>query len=193
MDPLVVEWGCGTINYACLGIEQGVIFATLDFHPSAPGLSPRALSVEGLPTRQAMLAAARFVSLHLQRKTMTTDESKRRRRGPVPLDAADKRVHSVSVRLNDAELARLETQRGKVQMQRGEYLRAAALHRLPRSIPELNREAWASLARSAANLNQIAHRMNAGDVVPVVEVRVILDAFRRELLGVRNEEHESES
>jgi hypothetical protein len=49
---------------------------------------------------------------------MNTDESKRRRRGPAPLDATDKRGHTVSVRLNDAELARLDSQRDAVQMQR---------------------------------------------------------------------------
>ena len=116
---------------------------------------------------------------------MTTDESKRRRRGPTPLDAADKRGHTVSVRLNDAELAQLDSQRGTVQMQRGEYLRAAALHRLPPTLPELNREAWAALARTAANLNQIAHRLNAGDALPLTEVREALDALRSDLIGAK--------
>lgn len=90
------------------------------------------------------------------------DESKRRRRGPAPLDAADKRGHTVSVRLNDAELARLDSRRDAVRMQRGEYLRAAALHRLPPTIPSVNREHWAELARTAANLNQIARHLNEG-------------------------------
>ena len=93
---------------------------------------------------------------------MNTDESKRRRRGPAPLDATDKRGHTVSVRLNDAELARLDSQRDAVQMQLGEYLRAAALHRLPPTIPAANREQWAELARTAANLNQIARHLNEG-------------------------------
>ena len=93
---------------------------------------------------------------------MNTDESKRRRRGPAPLDATDKRGHTVSVRLNEAELARLDSQRDAVQMQRGEYLRAAALHRLPPTIPAANREQWAELARTAANLNQIARHLNEG-------------------------------
>lgn len=123
---------------------------------------------------------------------MNTDESKRRRRGPAPLDATDKRGHTVSVRLNEAELALLDSQRGTVQMQRGEYLRAAALHRLPPTIPEVNREAWAALARTAANLNQIAHRLNAGEVLPLAEVRATLDAFRRNLIGVEEVEDESE-
>ncbi|WP_223925588.1 hypothetical protein, partial [Aeromonas caviae] len=37
-----------------------------------------------------------------------------------PLDATDKRGHTVSVRLNEAELARLDSQRDAVQMQRGD-------------------------------------------------------------------------
>lgn len=115
------------------------------------------------------------------------DETKRRRRGPAPLDAADKRRHSVSVRLNDAELARLDALREPVRMQRGEYLRAAALHRLSPSIPAVNRQAWAELARTAANLNQLAHRLNAGDALPLAEVRAALDAFRRDLIGVRRD------
>ena len=93
---------------------------------------------------------------------MRTDESRRRRRGPVPLDAADRRGHTVSARLNDAELVLLDSQREAVQMQRGEYLRAAALHRLPPIIPAVNREQWLELARAAANLNQIARHLNEG-------------------------------
>ena len=93
---------------------------------------------------------------------MNVDQSKRRRRGPVPLDAVDKRGRTVSVRLNDAELVRLDLQRNAVQMQRGEYLRAVALHRLPSTSPAVNREYWAELARTVANLNQIARHLNEG-------------------------------
>ncbi|MEF3194263.1 MAG: mobilization protein [Halothiobacillaceae bacterium] len=118
------------------------------------------------------------------------DESRRRRRGPAPLAAADKRVHTVAVRLTAAELAQLDHRRAMVSMQRGEYLRAAALHRLPPVVPELNREAWAALARAAASLNQIAHRLNAGDAIPLAEVRAMLDAFRRELIGVKHDAEE---
>lgn len=120
------------------------------------------------------------------------DVTRRRRYGPEPLEASERRVHTVSVRLNDAELARLDAQRSEVQMQRGEYLRAAALHRLPPTIPELNREAWAALARSAANLNQIAHRLNAGDALPLAEVRATVDAFRRDLIGVKHDAEDVE-
>jgi uncharacterized protein YndB with AHSA1/START domain len=121
---------------------------------------------------------------------LTVDESKRRRRrGPAPLEAGEKREHTVSVRLNPDELTRLDQARGTVGMQRGEYLRAAALHRLPPTIPALNREAWAALSRSAANLNQIAHRLNLADqderaVAPsTTDVARVLADFRRALIG----------
>ncbi len=122
---------------------------------------------------------------------MTPDKSKRRRRGPAPLSEADKRVHTVSVRLNDSELAWLDSKRILVNMQRGEYLRAASLNRLPPSIPELNQQAWASLARTAGNLNQIAYRLNTGDTLPLAEVKLVLETFRRNLIGIQADESES--
>ncbi|RYE63621.1 MAG: plasmid mobilization relaxosome protein MobC, partial [Oxalobacteraceae bacterium] len=103
-----------------------------------------------------------------------------------------KREHTVSVRLNVAELAQLDQVRGAVGMQRGEYLRAAALHRLPPTIPALNREAWAGLSRSAANLNQIAHRLNLAEhndksPMPAIgEIAQALGDFRRRLIGVES-------
>lgn len=111
------------------------------------------------------------------------DETRRRRYGPEPLALAEKRGHTVSTRLNDAELERLDSLRTPVRMQRGEYLRAAALDRLPPVIPEINREAWIALSRSAANLNQISARLNAHDLVGVEEIRAALADFRRSLLG----------
>ena len=48
------------------------------------------------------------------------------------------------------------------------------------------------LARTAANLNQIAHRLNAGDALPLAEVRATLDAFRRDLIGVKHDSEDVE-
>jgi hypothetical protein len=107
----------------------------------------------------------------------------RRRRGPAPLDEIERRGHCVSVRLSAAELAALDERRAAVRMQRGAYLRAAALLRLPPSVPEVNREAWASLARAAGNLNQIARHLAGGDAVVVSEIRAALAEFRRGLIG----------
>lgn len=123
--------------------------------------------------------------------TMITDESKRRRRGPIPLGATEKREHTVSVRLNVAELARLDLLRGRVAMQRGEYLRAAALHLLPPTIPAINREAWASLARVVGNLNQYQAAINEGRASGhssevLAELGDLVQEFRRDLLGVKS-------
>lgn len=121
----------------------------------------------------------------------TSTPTKKQRRGPKPLATEDKRTHTVSVRLNAEELARLDAKRETVSMQRGEWLRAAALHRLPVSIPALNREAWAELAKSAANLNQLTRKLNEGQRVGLEEVKKVLGEFRRELIGAKIE-HESE-
>ena len=110
-------------------------------------------------------------------------ESKRsRRKGPEPLDPEEKRTHTVSVRLNKAELELLDSSRSGLQMLRGEYLRAASFYKLPPSIPEINREAWIALARSSANLNQITQRINKNDLPGVTELRQTLEDFRRSLL-----------
>lgn len=121
-----------------------------------------------------------------------TDETRRRRSryGPAPLPADALRTHCVSVRLAPAELAELDRQRGRYR--RGEWLRLAWQRALPPTIPEVNREAWAALARTAANLNQIAHRLNVGDALPLAEVRAALDAFRRDLIGAKHDAEDVE-
>jgi hypothetical protein len=113
----------------------------------------------------------------------TVDTSKRARRGPDPLPEGEAREWTVSVRLNGDELAQLDAQRAPVRMKRGEYLRAAALHQLPPTIPPLNADAWVELSRSAANLNQLARRANAGDLVDMRELAACLAAFRAALIG----------
>ena len=116
-------------------------------------------------------------------------ESRRRRHGPAPLDPTVKRDHCVSVRLNGDELAWLDAARSAVRMQRGEYLRAAAMDKLPPTIPELNREAWVSLSRAASNLNQLAKAVNQSgfsdsDFQPIQSA---LADFRKSLIGADDE------
>ena len=119
------------------------------------------------------------------------DHSKAARRGPESLPECELRTHTVSVRLNGAELAQLDEQRAPVQMQRGEYLRCASLHRLPPTIPPVNQTAFIELSRSASNLNQIARSLNeaargAPEPAPsMVEIVDALDDFRRSLIGAQ--------
>ena len=119
------------------------------------------------------------------------------KRGPKPLALADKRMHSVSVRLNSAELADLDSVRALVRMQRGEYLRSASRGVLPPTIPQINREAWTNLARVAANLNQYQQAINAGTVhghPPELTQALaeLVQKLRDELLGITESEAESE-
>jgi hypothetical protein len=114
------------------------------------------------------------------------DRRKRRGRSPVP----DPRTHCISVRLNDAELALLNCKRG--DLDKGEWLRCAALDKLPSIIPEPNQEKWLELANAANNLNQVARKLNAlvsideVDQVELEFIRNTLVEFRAALLGVRN-------
>ncbi|WP_148268693.1 MobC domain-containing protein [Komagataeibacter medellinensis] len=108
---------------------------------------------------------------------------KKRRYGPTPKASSDRRWHSVSCRLTDDELALVDARRGKVR--RGEWLRLSALGKPPRIVPELNRVAWVDLARSASNLNQIAHAVNCGEVPAGGDLASVLDALRADLDALR--------
>jgi hypothetical protein len=114
------------------------------------------------------------------------NENRAKRRGRTALD--DPRTHCVSVRLNDEELAILNAKRGT--MKQGEWIRCAALDKLPPIVPEPNIEKWQALARAAANLNQIARSLK--DLKGIsdeqfAQVRKVLTDFRASLLGVSNE------
>jgi hypothetical protein len=116
------------------------------------------------------------------------DEDARRKRGhrsSSKLDAATKRSHCVSVRVNDAELEKLDRQRERVGMQRGEFLRAAALHKLPPTIPELNRRAWSDLGRALGNLSTVATAMRGGEYRELKEIQAAIKDLRQALIGAK--------
>ncbi|WP_436395145.1 hypothetical protein ACSDBR_10610 [Acidithiobacillus ferriphilus] len=124
----------------------------------------------------------------------TIDMGKRSRRGPVSLSADALRQHCVSVRLNAAELALLDENRGR--WHRGEWMRMAGIGKLPPSIPEINLKVWASLAQVASNLNQYQVAINCGkakgyppDVLEVLRDDVQL--LRRELIGASSGDGEA--
>lgn len=133
-----------------------------------------------------------------------TDRSAKRRRGPPPIPLAEKRRHRVSVYLNDAELAGLigwvfpgddqvdGTALG-VRRELGRYMRDATFDRLPPQIPAINREAWMELSRLAGNLNRYVVAIEVGNAQGMppalaVELREQVQALRRELLGVRDQD-----
>ena len=114
---------------------------------------------------------------------MTANLKYARRRGPLPLPTDQVRTHRVVSYLNSGELLRLDEARGKLQ--RGEWLRCAAMDQMPPSVPAVNRLQWEELARVGSNLNQIAHRLNMRQSLQLTEVQAALDELRAALLGVR--------
>jgi hypothetical protein len=117
---------------------------------------------------------------------MDVDESKRRRRGRRKLDPDEVRSHAVTSRLNKAEFDLLESKCIELNMQLGEFMRTAALHKLAPVIASTNIDMWVELSRSASNLNQIAYQLNSvePELIPdISEIRKALSEFRDALIG----------
>lgn len=91
------------------------------------------------------------------------------------------RAHQVKVMLNDDELALLDSARG--HLCRAETFRLLLRTEMPAPMPPVNLEVWQKLSKSAANLNQIAHRLNVGDALELAEIQTALADFRSKLLG----------
>lgn len=123
---------------------------------------------------------------------MGADLSRRRvgkRAATNKLGADEIRDITVSPRLNKIEAAELDERRAPVKMSRGEYMRACTFGTLPRTVPEINRKAWAQLARLSANINQYQSAINAGTAggyPPALLGQVIdlVEQLRREMIGV---------
>ncbi|WP_439291596.1 MULTISPECIES: hypothetical protein [Rahnella] len=63
------------------------------------------------------------------------------------------RRYSVTVRLNEVELSKVNQSRG--QLSRSCWLRSSALKQLSPSVPEINKEAWQELTGSLQKLNDL--------------------------------------
>jgi hypothetical protein len=89
--------------------------------------------------------------------------SQRKKKGPgrKALPPSEKRNHAFTARLTDDEMAFIDERRGNIRV--GEWMRTAALssaNKMPRPVPEVNRETALELRRIGTNINQIAHRAN---------------------------------
>jgi len=94
--------------------------------------------------------------------------------------------HCVSVRFSEEELAKIDGYRGKIP--RGTWCRKAILGKAVAVPPEPNRRMYAETARWAANLSQIAHHLNGGEIIEIDDIRRELSAFRRSLLEMKGGE-----
>ena len=102
--------------------------------------------------------------------------TKSRTYGPTPMDAKELRTHTISVRLNQAELTQLDKFCSERKLQRGKCLRLAFMKKLPPTIPSINQKAWLELSNAASDLNQIARHLNHGRPI---SIGVSLDALAR--------------
>lgn len=76
-----------------------------------------------------------------------------RQQGPHKIDETDYRNHCVSVRFNDAELAILESKRGKYA--KGEWLRMSCLDKLPPVLQVRDVELYNSLNKTLGAIGAI--------------------------------------
>jgi hypothetical protein len=122
---------------------------------------------------------------------MEEKKQERRRYGRLPLSEEAKRDMPVTAWFNKKELAQLDILCKAVHMRRGQLLRESALNFgdgvIKAKVPEINRQVYSELARSAANLNQIAHRLNMGDVLGIDVISQVLEDFRLNLFRMNNE------
>jgi len=110
---------------------------------------------------------------------------KGRRRGRPELPPEQRRSHTISVRLTDAEHAALVAEAATVGRANeiGRYLYEKTSNQIPRRIPAINREAWSRLGKVAGGLATIAKAASILNL-PVLD-RVLLEELRDELRGVR--------
>ncbi|WP_354674309.1 plasmid mobilization protein [Cupriavidus alkaliphilus] len=100
----------------------------------------------------------------------------------------------LAIRLRKDERALVEQKAAEAGLPPATYIREAALHATVASmkseIPEVNREAWAALARACANLNQYQAAINAGQATGyppqfLEQLRDQVQIMRRALIGTR--------
>lgn len=104
------------------------------------------------------------------------------------------RKQTIGVRVNVSEWDQLQVKASSMGMSPAQWLRHAALTRmLPRRpAPELNRRAYADLARVGGNLNQLAKAANEGRAIEDIgdllrELLTTLREVRLRLLGATDD------
>lgn len=107
------------------------------------------------------------------------------------------RVHCVSTRVNEAELAKLMADAQAQHVKLGALLRRTYFDASRPSVPPVNLETWAALGDALEDLNMLAFRLNEGQLPenlrPVLaDLGDQIHRLRADLLGQskqRKEEH----
>jgi len=113
------------------------------------------------------------------------DKSQQKRKGgrqSLPPDV--KRNHCVSVRLNPAELDKLDGIRGR--MTRGEAVRLTMFSKMPAAVPEVNSALRSDLGRALGNLSTLAGASRGGEYIDVTEIKTAVADLRAQLIGAKS-------
>lgn len=121
----------------------------------------------------------------------TTSTKQRVHRGGRPALAEDeRRCIRIQPSFTFAEFAAVEEKAEALGVEVSEWLRISALGETVKTVPAINRIAYAELSRLAANLNQLAAKANsnlgldADDVTKITgAAHLIVQKLRAELLG----------
>lgn len=113
-----------------------------------------------------------------------------RKYGRPKLSPLERRVVRLTAGFTTTELQKIEARANAAGVEVSELIRHLVLNQQINSVPQVNRQAYAELARLAGNLNQLAHHLNAGSVAGAADLAGPLDAtlnavqqLRAELLG----------
>ena len=123
-----------------------------------------------------------------------------KRGGPRVDPAIGHRAYRVTLRFSESEYKQLQENAENARTSVSAFIRARLqgkrVHGKPAPVPAINREAWAALARSAANLNQLTKAVNEGRgiEVDIKALRIMyreVQTLRQQLLGVTDDsEHQ---
>lgn len=112
-------------------------------------------------------------------------ETKKKKRGPRP-NPKTKRTNRVSVYFSDSEYEVIIDKVGNKKLI-SDFLRNLGLGKKASRvvIPEINSKAYSELARTAANLNQVAKAINTGESVDIDQIEKILKELRFAIIGAQ--------
>ncbi len=97
-----------------------------------------------------------------------------------------KKTRVAYVRLTSEDHAEISRRAQHAGLSVSEFLRRSGLQlAVPRPVPAVNRAAWSELARSTANLNQLAHHLNESRITGRAG-HLDADVLREELRAMDN-------
>jgi hypothetical protein len=114
--------------------------------------------------------------------------TKRRHTGGRPqLSHDERRQIRVQPSFTISEFSELLSKSNAAGLEVSEWLRAAGLGRLIKSVPAINRNAYVELSKTVSNLNQLAHVANATSAINSSDLVKTLSEIHEKVQQLRSE------